>query len=87
MGGAEAASACGRACARLPDEPFVYCVDGGVVLPPKAELSVEEDLVVGTVPCDSLDESDVRKLAFERRRSSLKKGMASPRQFKRLKAW
>jgi hypothetical protein len=45
------------------------------VLPPCAELSVEDDLVVGTVAWDSLEESDVRKLAFDRRRSSLKNGI------------
>ena len=31
---------------------------------------------MGTVPLDSVEESEVRKLAFERLRSSLKKGMA-----------
>jgi hypothetical protein len=50
-------------------------VEGGVVLPP-AELSVEDDFAVGTVPLDSVEESEVRKLAFERLRRSLKKGMA-----------
>ena len=49
--------------------------DGGVVVP-GVEFRVEEDLVVGTVPLDSVEESEVRKLAFDRRRSSLKKGMA-----------
>jgi hypothetical protein len=33
---------------------------------------VEEDFAVGT-PCESLEESEVRKLAFERLRRSLKK--------------
>ncbi len=42
---------------------------------PGVELSVEEDLAVGTVPLDSVEESEVRKLAFDRRRSSLKKGI------------
>ena len=45
------------------------------MLPPRAELRVEDDLVVGTFPFESLEESEVRKLAFERRRSSLKNGM------------
>lgn len=45
------------------------------MLPATAEFKVEDDLVVGTVPFESLDESEVRKLAFERRRRSLKKGM------------
>lgn len=31
---------------------------------------------MGTVPLDSVEESEVRKLAFDRLRSSLKKGMA-----------
>ena len=46
------------------------------------ELSVSEDLVVGTVPLDllesfdeSLDDLSVLKLAFERRRRSLKNGI------------
>lgn len=42
---------------------------------PEEELRVEEDLVVGTVRFDSAEESLVRKLAFERLRRSLKKGM------------
>lgn len=45
------------------------------MLPATAEFKVEDDFVVGTVPFESLDESEVRKLALERRRSSLKKGM------------
>ena len=49
-------------------------MDGGVALP-RAELSVEEDFAVGTVPLDSVEESEVRKLAFDRLRKSLKKGM------------
>ncbi len=36
---------------------------------------MDEDLAVGTVPFDSVEESEVRKLAFDRRRSSLKNGM------------
>ena len=46
------------------------------------ELSVEEDLVAGTVPLDllesceeSLEELSVLKLALERRRRSLKNGI------------
>lgn len=42
---------------------------------PSAELSVDEDFVVGTVPLDSVEELEVRKLAFDRLRKSLKKGM------------
>lgn len=45
------------------------------MLPPIAEFNVEDDLVVGTVPFESFDESEVRKLALDRRRSSLKNGM------------
>ena len=60
---------------RLLLEPFALYVDGGVVLPPIAEFNVEEDLVVGTVPLESFDESEVRKLALDRRRRSLKNGM------------
>ena len=55
-------------------EPLAWYVEGGVELP-RAEFRVDVDLVVGTVPLDSLDESVVRKLALERRRSSLKKGI------------
>jgi hypothetical protein len=44
---------------------------------PGVEFKVDEDLAVGTVPLDSAEESEVRKLAFDRRRSSLKKGMAA----------
>lgn len=36
---------------------------------------MEVDFVVGTVPFDSAEESLVRKLALDRLRSSLKKGM------------
>jgi hypothetical protein len=59
----------------FPDDPLVWKVVGGVVLPPAAELRVDEDFAVGTVAFESFDESVVRKLAFERRRSSLKNGM------------
>lgn len=45
------------------------------MLPPKPEFKVEDDLAVGTVAPESLEESEVRKLALERRRSSLKNGM------------
>lgn len=38
-------------------------------------MRVEEDLVKGGVPFESAEESLVRKLAFDRRRSSLKKVM------------
>ncbi len=44
---------------------------------PKAELRVEEDFAVGTVRLESVEESEVRKLAFDRLRSSLKKVMAA----------
>ena len=42
-------------------------------------MRVEEDFAVGTVPLDSVEESEVLKLAFERRRRSLKKGMFDER--------
>ena len=63
----------------LKFEVDLFCTTecGGVELP-KVEFNVDDDLVVGTVPLDSLesfDESEVRKLARERLRSSLKKGM------------
>ena len=60
----------------LEDEPLAWYVEGGVVLP-RAELSVDEDFAVGTVPLDSVEESEVRKLAFDRLRKSLKKGIAA----------
>jgi hypothetical protein len=60
---------------RLLLEPFAWYVDGGVVLPFKPEFKVDEDLAVGTAAVESLDESEVRKLAFERLRNSLKNGM------------
>ena len=59
-------------------------MDGGVELP-RIEFKVEDDFVVGTLPLDSLEESLVRKLAFERRRSSLKKGMPSTGDLKMLR--
>jgi hypothetical protein len=51
-------------------------VEGGVVLP-TAELRVDEDFAVATVPLDSVEESEVRKLAFDLLRNSLKKGMTA----------
>lgn len=56
-------------------EPLAWYVDGGVVLP-GAELSVDEDFAVGTVSLEAVEESEVRKLARDRLRSSLKNGMA-----------
>jgi hypothetical protein len=44
---------------------------------PGVEFKVEEDLAVGTVRLESAEESVVRKLALDRRRSSLKKGIAT----------
>jgi hypothetical protein len=64
----------GFVVARFEEEPFRWYVEGGVVLP-WVELRVEEDFAVGTVPFDSFEESVVRKLALDRLRSSLKKGM------------
>jgi hypothetical protein len=43
---------------------------------PGAEFRVEDDFVVGTVPLESVEESVVRKLAFDRLRKSLKNGIA-----------
>lgn len=43
---------------------------------PWAELRVEEDFAVGTGLLVSVEESEVRKLALDRLRRSLKKGMA-----------
>lgn len=63
---------------KLREDPLRVNVDGGVELPfelPFVDPRVEDDLVVGTVPLDSLEESEVRKLAFERLRRSLKKGI------------
>lgn len=61
--------------ARLDDDPFSLTDEEGVEVP-FVEFRVEDDLAVGTVPFDSLEESDVRKLALERLRSSLKNGIA-----------
>jgi hypothetical protein len=61
--------------ARLDDEPLSLTDEEGVEVP-LVEFRVEDDLAVGTVPFDSLEESDVRKLALERLRSSLKNGIA-----------
>jgi hypothetical protein len=47
------------------------------VLPARPEFKVDDDFAVGTVAVDSFEESEVRKLAFERRRNSLKNGMLS----------
>ena len=60
--------------AKLDDEPLSLTDEGGVEVP-LMEFRVDDDLVVGTVPLDSLEESEVRKLALERLRSSLKKGI------------
>ena len=60
---------------RLDDDPLSLTDEEGVEVP-LVEFRVEDDLAVGTVPLDSLDESEVRKLALERLRSSLKKGIA-----------
>ena len=59
-------------------------MEGGVELP-RIEFKVEDDFVVGTVPFDSFEESLVRKLAFERRRSSLKNGMSATGDSKMLR--
>ena len=67
---------------RLDDDPLAF-TDKGVEVP-LVELRVEEDFAVGTVPLDSSDESDVRKLALERLRSSLKNGIVIPVQFERF---
>jgi hypothetical protein len=60
--------------ARFEDEPLSLSDEGGVVFPFN-ELRVEDDFAVGKVPLESFDESEVRKLAFDRLRSSLKNGM------------
>jgi len=67
-------STLGFVVARFEEDPFMWYVEGGVVLP-WVELRVEEDFAVDTVPSDSFKESEVRKLALDRFRSSLKKGM------------
>ena len=89
MGITEELGRCGTAGAEL--FPFItkvvrlevdlFCLTdlGGVELP-WSKLRVEDDMVVGTVPLDSLEpleESEVRKLALERLRKSLKKGMTA----------
>lgn len=51
---------------------------------PRAEFNVEDDLVVGTVRLDSFDDPEVRKLALDRLRSSLKKGMVSSKIRRRM---
>jgi hypothetical protein len=60
--------------ARLDEDPLTFTDEEGVEVP-LVELSVEDDFAAGTVPLDSFDESDVRKLALERLRRSLKNGM------------
>jgi hypothetical protein len=59
---------------KLDDEPLSLTDEDGVEVS-LMEFRVDDDLVVGTVPLDSLEESDVRKLALERLRSSLKNGI------------
>lgn len=54
---------------RFVEEALVGWLEGGVELP-CTELRVEDDFCVGTVLVDSAEESEVRKLARERRRSS-----------------
>lgn len=67
---------------RLGEEVLGGIEEGGVVVP-KEELRVEEDFAVGMVPLfdssadDPLEEPCVLKLAFDRRRRSLKNGMAN----------
>ena len=63
-----------RMVARFEDEPLSLSDEGGVVFP-FIELRVEDDFAVGKVPLESFDESEVRKLALDRLRSSLKNGM------------
>ena len=81
IGGPGTLSGLGLIVAKLLVEPLVWYVEGGVELP-GAEFRVEEDLVVGTVPLDSLDDPDVpevRKLARDRLRRSLRKVIANER--------
>jgi hypothetical protein len=59
---------------KLDDDPLSLTDEDGVEVP-LVELRVDDDLAVGTVPLDSLEESEVRILALERLRSSLKNGM------------
>jgi hypothetical protein len=66
---------------RLEDETLGGTEEGGVVVP-NEELRVEEDFAVGMVPLldseeDSLEEPCVLKLALDRRRRSLKKGIVA----------
>jgi hypothetical protein len=60
--------------ARFDEDPLTFTDEEGVEVP-LVELSVEDDFAVGTLPLDSFEESDVRKLALERLRRSLKNGM------------
>src|SRR5580700_2252557 len=60
--------------AKLDDDPLSLTNEDGVEVP-LVEFRVDDDLAVGTVPLDSLEESEVRKLALERLRSSLKNGI------------
>jgi hypothetical protein len=60
--------------AKLDDDPLSLTDEDGVEVP-LVEFRVDDDLAVGTVPLDSFEESEVRKLALERLRSSLKKGI------------
>ena len=63
------------------DEDICGCIEDAGVEAPYTELRVEDDFVVGTVPLFEPLESElsedlsVLKLAFERRRSSLKNGI------------
>jgi hypothetical protein len=59
---------------KLGDDPLSLTDEGGVEVP-LLEFRVDDDLAVGTVPLDLLEESEVRKLALERLRSSLKNGI------------
>ena len=70
--GGELTSPFGLVVARFCEDPFALS-DWGGVEPPKEELRVEDDLAVGTVPLEALDESEVRILAVDRLRRSLKK--------------
>ena len=60
--------------AKLDDDPLSLTDEDGVEVP-LVEFRVDDDLAVGTVPLDSFEESEVRKLALERLRSSLKNGI------------
>jgi hypothetical protein len=65
------ASLYGLIAAKLDDEPLSLTDEDGVEVP----LVEDDDLSVGTVPLDLLEESEVRKLALERLRSSFKNGI------------